>query len=102
MLSLPPTVPPCDPNAVLRFGLVLWAVLGPMLEGDLPPAYLAYGDRDSVVPPSSQGVVLHDWWSAGGSWLETYYDNPPTGGHNLSNEMNATAFSLWLGLFGAP
>ena len=95
-------MPPCDPNRVLKFSPILWAVLAELFGGDLPPAYLAYGDRDSVVPPSSQGVVLHDWWSAGGSWLETYYDNPPTGGHNLSNEMNATAFSLWLGLFGFP
>ena len=95
-------MPPCDPNRVLKFSPILWAIVAEMFDGDLPPAYLAYGDQDMLVPPSSQGAPLHDRWSSGGSWLETYYDNPRAGGHNLSYEVNTTAFYLWLGLFGAP
>jgi len=98
----PVPMPPCDPARVLRFSPLFWTALAVLFGGDLPPAYLAYGDQDGLVPPDSQGVVLHDWWSAGGSWLETYLDRPPAGGHNLSFDVNATAFSLWLGLFGSP
>ena len=57
VLSLPPTVPPCDPNAVLRFGLVLWAVLGLMLEGDLPPVSLVHRGLNEFVPPVLAGVA---------------------------------------------
>ena len=97
-------MPPCDASRVLKFSPVFWAVLTVFVSGSgsLPPAYLAYGDQDTLVPPSSQGIVLHDWWSAGGNWFATYYDNPSAGGHNLSYDVNATAFNLWLGLYGAP
>ena len=97
-------MPPCDPSRVLKFSPVFWAVLTVFFSGSgsLPPAYLAYGDQDTLVPPSSQGIVLHDWWSAGGNWFATYYDNPSAGGHSLSYDVNATAFNLWLGLYGAP
>ena len=97
-------MPPCDASRVLKFSPVFWAVLTVFFRGSgsLPPAYLAYGDQDTLVPPSSQGIVLHDWWSAGGNWFATYYDNPSAGGHSLSYDVNATAFNLWLGLYGAP
>lgn len=103
-MALAPAMPLCDPARVLKFSPVFWAVLTVFLRGSgqLPPAYLAYGDLDTLVPPSSQGAVLHDWWAAGGSWLATYYDNPPAGDHNLSYAVNATAFNIWLGVFGAP
>lgn len=97
-------MPPCDPARVLKFSPVFWAVLTVFLSGSghLPPAYLAYGDLDTLVPPVSQGIVLHDWWAAAGNWLATYYDNPPGGDHNLSYNVNATAFELWLNFYGAP
>lgn len=95
-------MPPCDPARVLKFSPLFWAALTVFLGGSqLPPAYLAYGDQDWLVPPSSQGIVLHDWWAAGGNWFTTYYDNPPNGSHNLSFDINATAFSLWLAAFAS-
>lgn len=101
--DVPPAMVPlprCDAGRVLTFSPVFWAALTVFLGGpQLPPAYLAYGDLDDLVPAPSQGVVLHDWWAEGGDWLATYYDNPPNGGHNLSFEVNASAFYLWLGLF---
>ncbi len=103
-VARPGPMPACDPARVLKFSPVFWAVLTVYFggSGHLPPAYLAYGDLDTLVPPASQGIVLHDWWAAGGNWLATYYDNPPLIGHSLSYEVNATAFNLWLGFFSAP
>ena len=97
-------MPRCDPVRVLKFSPVFWAVFTVFMSGSghLPPAYLAYGDQDTLVPPSSQGIVLHDWWAAAGNWLATYYDNPPRSDHNISFAVNATALNLWLGLFGTP
>ncbi|MEX1218361.1 MAG: hypothetical protein WEA11_07575, partial [Acidimicrobiales bacterium] len=98
----PLPMPLCDPARVLKFSPILWAVLTVFFGGTLPPAYLAYGNQDPTVPPSSQGVVLHDWWSAAGNWMTTYYDNPVKAGHNLSYDVNATAFNLWLRAFASP
>jgi len=96
-------MPRCDPARVLRFSPMFWAAFTVLFGGrQLPPAYFAYGNQDWLVPPASQGAPLHDWWAAGGNWLATYYDNPPSGGHNLSFDVNATAFSLWLSAFASP
>lgn len=95
-------MPTCDPNRVLTFSPLFWAAITVLFGGRLPPAYLAYGNQDALVPPPSQGEVLHDWWSTAGNWLATYYDNPVSAGHNLSGDINLTAFNLWLSVFGAP
>jgi acetyl esterase/lipase len=102
-LTPPVPMPRCDPNRVLRLSPIFWAALTVFLgiSGHLPPAYLAYGDQDTLVPPASQGNALHDLWASGGNFYATYYDNPTQIGHNLSYEINATLFNHWLNLYAA-
>ncbi len=103
LLAPPVPMPRCDPNRVLRLSPMFWAALTVFLgiSSHLPPAYLAYGDQDTLVPPASQGIALHDVWASGGNFYATYYDNPPLIGHSLSYEINATLFNHWLDLYAA-
>ena len=95
-------MPRCDQGTVLRYSPLFWAVISAMSGGGLPPVYLADGRLDVLVPPDSQAVPLAAWWQLSAGFLATYLDIPPWAGHNLTFDLNKTAFDLWLRLFASP
>jgi acetyl esterase/lipase len=95
-------LPACDPSTVLKYSPLFWAVVTAYFGGQLPPVYLAYGRLDVLVPPDGQAEPLAFWWQMSAGFLATYLDIPPTGGHNLTFDINKSAFDVWLGFFAAP
>lgn len=94
--------PTCTDPQILRGSPLFWALLHAYFASPLPPAYLAYGMRDQLVPPDSQGEPLGRIWQLSTGVLGTWVDLPPEGGHNLSFDVNRTAFRIWLWLFASP
>lgn len=91
----------CDP-AIER-----QASIAGYLAPGVPPAYLAYGAQDTLVPPSTQGLPLAKQWAAarGESGLEptfargTWYEVAPDAGHNFDLDNSSTAtMAVWLDL----
>lgn len=92
-------MPPCSDQRVLAFSPLFWATVAAMFGGTMPPAYLGYGGLDTLVPISSQGIPLHDAWAQTAGSAAVWLDLPPAAGHNLTHDLNATAFYLWLRRF---
>lgn len=93
---------PCTDLQVLRGSPLFWTVIDVMFGTKLPPVYLGYGDLDQLVPPDSQGEPIAYVWQDSAGFLATWLDRPTQGGHNLSFDLNRTAFQLWLRTFAAP
>jgi len=87
---------PCDPITPLLYSPVFRAGMAAMLGLTLPPAYIAYGADDTMVPMASQGLPLSSTWTAVTGDRVTYVDVPPTGGHDVPSGMNKTVFDSWL------
>jgi acetyl esterase/lipase len=98
-----PTTDPvsCDPAIEHQASIAGYLAPG------VPPAYLAYGAQDTLVPPSTQGLPLARQWAAarGESGLEptfargTWYEYTPDAGHNFDLDNSSTAtMALWLSL----
>jgi acetyl esterase/lipase len=87
---------PCEPGQAAAFSPLAWASFASFIHATLPPAFLAYGEEDGLVPPSSQGTPLAlDWQrSAGAEW--TWYALVQGEGHNLTYGVNRTAFDEWV------
>ena len=94
--------PPCTADQIRLGSPLFWAHVNVFFGGRLPPVYLAYGAVDGLVPPGSQAEPLAFVWQQSAGFLATWLDIPPTGGHNLSYEINRTAFDLWLTDFASP
>lgn len=83
---------PCPAAALRR------ASVAPYLRAGAPPAFFAYGARDSLVDVRTQADPLVAAWSetrsgTGGVWLGV----SPTGGHNPSADtVNVTWLRAWL------
>ena len=92
-------MPTCSDLRVLAFSPLFWANAAAMFGGRMPPAYLGYGALDTLVPVWSQATPLHDAWAQTAGSGEVWLDVPPSAGHNLTHELNATAFYLWLRRF---
>ena len=101
-LDCPTTDPTsCDPAIEHQASIAAYLAPG------VPPAYLAYGAQDTLVPPSTQGLPLAKQWAAarGESTLEptyargTWYEVAPDAGHNFDLDNSSTAtMALWLDL----
>lgn len=89
-------LPTCEPGEASAFSPLHWATFATFLHAVLPPAFLAYGSDDGLVPPASQGTPLALAWqrSAGASW--TWYAVVQGEGHNLTYGVNSTAFHAWI------
>jgi len=69
-----------------------------------PPAYLAYGAHDTLVPPVTQGRELAERWHQAraetaqpGYERAVWYDEVSTAGHNLDHtSVNVRYLELWL------
>ena len=73
------------------------------LAGRLPPAFFAYGERDQLVVPATQGAPLAQAWARhrgepgvtpqqGGVW----YDQRAEADHNFTREIDGGLLALWL------
>lgn len=91
-----PTLRVCSDAEVQLASPTFWAAVDVWLGVKLPPAYLGYGQLDGLVTVPKQGDPLAASWEAAAGYLSTYYDVPPTAGHNLDFDLNKTAFDLWL------
>lgn len=89
-------LPSCDPGEAAAFSPLAWASFARFIHATLPPAFLAYGEDDGLVPPASQGTPLALEWqrSAGAEW--TWYALVQGEGHNLTYGVNRTAFDEWV------
>jgi len=92
----PDALAQCDPLTPLLYSPVFRASFAAMLGLQLPPAYIAYGADDPMVPMVSQGLPLSGAWTAAAGDRTTYVDVPPTGGHDVPAGMNKTVFDSWL------
>ena len=92
----PDDLPACDPFTPLHYSPVFRAAFSAMLGLPLPPAYIAYGVDDPLVPMLTQGLPLSGAWTAAAGDRTTYVDVPPTGGHDVPAGMNKTVFDSWL------
>jgi len=92
--------PRCTTDRIRLGSPLFWAHVNVYFGSELPPVYLAYGMVDGLVPPSSQAEPLAYVWQQSAGFLDTWLDLPPAGGHNLSYDINRTAFELWLSTFG--
>lgn len=80
------------------------ASIAPRLTRAAPPAFLAYGAKDSLVTVRSQGRPLALAWAAARGELRkpeperaVWYDESPQGGHNPSPAtVNTTLLEAWL------
>jgi acetyl esterase/lipase len=59
------------------------ASVAPYLSPLSPPAFLAYGGQDWLVPPAQQGRPLYDRWAAVLGSDAVVYDESPADGHEL-------------------
>lgn len=91
----------CDPALERRASIAGYLAPG------IPPAYLAYGAQDTLVPAETQGFPLARQWAAarGESNLDpafargTWYEEAPDAGHNFDVDNSSTAtMALWLTL----
>ena len=87
----------CTELRSLRFSPLFWASLH-VWENDLPPVYLGYGVNDALVPPSSQAIPLADVWAMSAGSANTWLDLANST-HNVTFELNATAFNRWMNQF---
>ncbi len=92
----PDALAACDPYTPLLYSPVFRAGFSAMLGLPLPPAYIAYGADDPMVPMLTQGLPLSEAWTAAAGDRTTYVDVPPTGGHDVPAGMNKTVFDSWL------
>ncbi len=88
-------LPTCEPGESATFSPLTWAAFARFIHVTLPPAFLAYGEEDGLVPPANQGTPLALEWqrSAGAEW--TWYSLVQGEGHNLTYGVNRTAFGEW-------
>jgi acetyl esterase/lipase len=89
-------LPTCAPGQAEAFSPLSWAYFATYVHAKLPPAFLAYGETDGLVPPASQGTPIALVWqqSAGAAW--TWYSIVQGEGHNLTYGVNSTAFYEWV------
>jgi acetyl esterase/lipase len=92
----PDALAACDAFTPLLYSPVFRAGFSAMLGLPLPPAYIAYGADDPMVPMSTQGLPLSSAWTAAAGDRTTYVDVPPTGGHDVPAGMNKTVLDSWL------
>ncbi len=96
--SVTPRLPltTCMPGEAAAFSPLAWAYFATFVHATLPPAFLAYGEADVLVPPASQGTPIALVWqlSAGPEW--TWYSIVQGEGHNLTYGVNSTAFYEWV------
>ncbi len=92
----PDALMPCDPFTPLLYSPVFRAGMAAMLGLALPPAYIAYGADDPIVPMATQGLPLSSTWTEVAGDRTTYVDVPPTSGHDVPRGMNKTVFDSWL------
>jgi acetyl esterase/lipase len=90
-------MPACTELRSLLFSPLFWASLH-MWDNDLPPVYLGYGVNDALVPPSSQALPIADVWAMSAGSANTWLDLANST-HNVTFELNATAFNRWMNRF---
>ncbi len=88
-------LPRCSDEVQLRYSPTFWAWVHAPLTVPLPPLFLATGLLDGIVPRATQVDRIQPAWEAAAGYFSTYVDLPPLGGHNLSGDMNRTAFMDW-------
>ena len=89
-------LPTCDPLTVDLFSPTYRALLADLLGVKLPPAYIANGSDDPLVPLATQGRPLSDRWAAAAGDGATYVDVPRTNSHDVAPQMDSTRFESWL------
>jgi acetyl esterase/lipase len=94
-------LPPCDQATAARFSPLWWARQAVASGTPLPPAILAYGPEDLLVPPATQGDPLYSAWDAAAPTGSTHYDLPLGAGHNLEPDLDRPGFERWLDLVAA-
>lgn len=87
-------------DALVRRGSPLdWARLD-VAEGEpLPPAFLSYGDRDTLVPAVSQGEPIARVWASASNTPIVVFDREPQASHNISDDIDRIRFRQWLTQF---
>jgi len=91
------SMPACTELRSLLFSPLFWASLH-VWDNDLPPVYLGYGVNDALVPPSSQALPIADVWAMSSGSANTWLDLANST-HNVTFELNATAFNRWMSQF---
>ena len=86
---------PCTIERQLRYSPAFWAALHQWFGQPLPPLYMATGLQDGLIPWQTQVDTIAPAWEAAAGYFETYIDLPPQAGHNLSGDLNLTAFMTW-------
>jgi acetyl esterase/lipase len=84
-------LPRCDKKTVDAFSPLALA----RQATKLPPAFLSYGEADTVVPVDTQGIPLYEAWSIAAGEQATWLDVPAATGHNLET-MSHAALAAWL------
>jgi acetyl esterase/lipase len=87
---------PCEPGVAEGLSPLTHARAARDSGAVLPPAFLAYGPEDSLVPTATQGDPLYDAWSSAAPVGATHYEHPPGAGHNLEPRIEEAALDAWL------
>lgn len=91
-----PGAEPCAPGVAEDTSPLEWARRASSEGERLPPAFLAYGPDDALVPPSTQGDPLHDAWARQAPPGSVVYERPAGAGHNLEPQVDRARLDAWL------
>lgn len=95
----PPAVasmPPCDPSVPVTFSPITYTKAAATNGTQLPPAYFAYGGEDTLVLISTQGIPEIEAWAVAAGPGQTWFDLPPSGTHNIDDNVNQLSLDHWL------
>jgi acetyl esterase/lipase len=90
-----PGMAPCDPALVDEYSPLWWSRDHVASGRTLLPAYFAYGGQDTLVQAGTQGTPNVEAWAAAAEEGRTWFDLPPSGGHDLDDDMNGAALDAW-------
>jgi acetyl esterase/lipase len=90
------SMPPCAPSLADQFSPIVYTKAAAANGTKLPPAYFAYGGQDTLVINATQGQPEVTAWADAAGPDQTWYDFPPTGTHNIDDNVNELALNYWL------